>query len=138
MPLSNMAAVADAPAFGPESWAPVLILLAIAIVFAGGTLLLSSWVGPSGTGPVKGQPYEAGIPPTGSPHERFNIRFHLIAILFLLFDVEAVLLVPWAVLFGGPAGQHADTVLLVEALGFLAILIVGYVYAWRRGILRFD
>ena len=126
------------PTTSVSAWGPILLLLVIALVFAVGTLVLSSWVGRSRSGPVKGSPYEAGIAPAGPARGRFGVRYYLVAILFLVFDVEAVLLFPWAVLFGGPAGSHADTALLVEMFLFLLVLAVGLVYAWRRGVLAAD
>jgi NADH-quinone oxidoreductase subunit A len=108
------------------------------MVFAVGTLALSAWVGRSRRGPVKDMPFESGVVPTGSARRRFHIRYYLIALLFLLFDVEVVLLFPWAVLFG-PAARSPDAGMwLVEMFVFVAILLVGYVYAWRKGALRFD
>jgi NADH-quinone oxidoreductase subunit A len=122
----------------PGAWGPVLILLALAVVFAVGTIALSSLVGRRRTGAVKDMPYESGIEPVGDARRRFNVRFFVIAMIFLLFDVEAVLLFPWATIFGGAGGRSHDLVLLVEMFVFVAILLVGYVYAWRRGVLRFD
>jgi NADH-quinone oxidoreductase subunit A len=125
---------------GVSAWAAVGILLIIAVVFAVGTLVLSAWVGRSRRGPVKDSPFESGIVPTGSARRRFHIRYYLIALLFLLFDVEVVLLFPWAVLFGPAAAARSPDsgVWLVEMFVFVAILLVGYVYAWRKGALRFD
>jgi NADH-quinone oxidoreductase subunit A len=114
------------------------MLLLIAMVFAVGTLTLSAWVGRARRGPIKDTPFESGIVPTGSARRRFHIRYYLIALLFLLFDVEVVLLFPWAVLFGPGAQSPSAGMWLAEMFVFVAILLVGYVYAWRKGSLRFD
>ena len=124
---------------GPWSaWGPILMLLLIGIVFAVGTLTLSVLVGRSRSGPVKGAPYEAGVEPTGDARRPFNMRFYVIAMIFLLFDVETVLLVPWAVVFGGGGELGRSGLLLTEMFVFLDILLIGFLYAWRRGVLRFD
>ncbi|MDD4892319.1 MAG: NADH-quinone oxidoreductase subunit A [Phycisphaerae bacterium] len=118
----------------PSDWLPVAMLVLIAVVFAVGTLALSAMVGRSRRGPVKDSPYEAGVVPVGDARRRFHVRYYVIAMVFLLFDVEVVLLFPWAVLFNADRSGF----LLAEMFVFLAILAVGYVYAWRKGVLRFD
>ncbi len=132
-------ALAPAPASTEVSaWGPILILLLIAIVFAVGTIALSTLVGKRVTGPTKDMPYESGMDPIADARRRFNIRYYIVAMIFLLFDVETVLLFPWAILFGGDYGQTGSVLLLCEMFLFVAILMVGYVYAWRRGVLQFD
>jgi len=121
-----------------SAWGPILILLVIAVVFALGTVVMSSLLGRERHGPVKDLPYESGIVPSGDARRRFNVRYYVVAMIFLLFEVETVLLFPWAVIFGGPSAANRDSVLLAEAFAFLLILLVGYVYAWRRGVLEFD
>ena len=121
------------PAY-PSEWVAAGMMILIAAVFAFGVLILSALIGPSRTGPVKETPFESGVPPTGTAQRRFHVRYYVIALVFLLFDVEVVLLFPWAVMFSAtPTG-----LLLAEMATFLAILAVGYVYAWRKGVLRFD
>ncbi len=129
--------LAAGEAAGPGSWGPVLALLVIAAAFGAGTVAVSALFGRRRTGPVKDMPYESGMAPAGLARRRFSVRYYLLAILFLLFDVEVVLLFPWAVIFGGPGGQR-DGALLAEMFLFIGILLVGYVYAWRRGVLQFD
>lgn len=140
-----LASLADTPTVlarvgGNEvsTWGPILILLLIAVVFAVGTVALSSLVGRSVTGRVKSGPYESGIDPVTDARRRFNVRYYIVAMIFLLFDVETVLLFPWAILFGGDPTRGGGLLLLWEMFVFVAILLVGYVYAWRRGVLQFD
>jgi len=88
---------------------------------------------------LKDAPYESGMPPLGSARERFSIKFYLVAMLFIVFDIETVFLIPWGTIyFGGAGGALRMGFLLVEMLVFLAILGVGYVYVWKRGALEWD
>ena len=127
-----------------SSWAPVVLLLHIAIGFAVGNLVLSLLIGPSRTGPGKETTYESGMMPVGDTRQRFNVRFYIVAMIFLVFDVEIVFMYPWATIFA-PATQ-AGTVggfdfagfLLVEMFIFVAILLLAYFYAWGKGVFRWD
>jgi NADH-quinone oxidoreductase subunit A len=115
---------------------PVLILLVIGAVIGGAAVLLSSLLGPKIRNPRKDQPFECGVPAYGDARRRFSVRFYLVAILFLLFDVEAVFFFPWAVVFReflalGPA-------ILWSMSFFVAILLVGYWYVLRKGALEWD
>ncbi len=125
-------------------YGPVLILLLVAAGMAGFIIVASALLGPRRRGPTKHIPYESGIDPTGDARGRFNVRFFLVALLFLLFDVEVVFLWPYApLLFRSGAGE-ADALgvtklfLLVEMAIFLGILVFGYVYAWRKGAFQWD
>lgn len=123
-----------------SSWAPVVLLLLIAIGFVVGTIALSLWVGPRRDGPAKSQTYESGMTPIGTAHRRFNVRFYMVAMIFLVFDVEIVFFYPWATIFAQAAAQNApgSGVLLVEMLVFAGILLVAYVYAWGKGVFRWE
>jgi NADH-quinone oxidoreductase subunit A len=124
----------------PGDWAPVALLSLIALAFSGGTLALSIWVGPKRTGAVKESTYEAGMVPIGDARRRFNVRFYLVAMIFLVFDVEIVFFYPWATLFPQSAA-HADPsagFLLAGMIVFVAILLVAYLYAWAKGVFRWD
>ena len=90
--------------------------------------------------PVKETPYESGMPPLGSAHERFSVKFYLVAVLFIIFDIETVFLIPWGTIFfgGDQTGGPSMGFLLVEMLVFLMILFVGYVYVWKRGAFQWD
>jgi len=126
------------------AYGPVLVLLLVAAGMAGFIIAASALLGPRRRGPTKHIPYESGIDPTGDARGRFNVRFFLVALLFLLFDVEVVFLWPYApLLFRAGAGE-ADALgvtklfLLVEMAIFLGILVFGYVYAWRKGAFQWD
>ena len=125
-----------------SSWAPVVLLLLIAIGFAVGNLVLSLIIGPSRTGPGKETTYESGMVPVGDTRKRFNVRFYIVAMIFLVIDVEIVFFYPWASIFprvaASPAFADQSTVLLVEMLVFAALLLVAYLYAWGKGIFRWD
>jgi len=125
-----------------SSWAPVVLLLLIAIGFAGGNLVISLLVGPSRTGPGKETTYESGMMPVGDTRKRFNVRFYIVAMIFLVIDVEIVFFYPWASIFprvaASPVFHGQSTVLLVEMLVFATLLLVAYLYAWGKGIFRWD
>jgi len=114
-----------------NGYVPLFIFLLVALGFAGGTLLVALVIRPNRPDPEKLAPYECGSPPLMEAHERFSIRFYLLGILFLLFDVEAMFLFPWAVKYDA-LGLFG----FVEMMLFIAILLVGYLYAWRKGALE--
>jgi NADH-quinone oxidoreductase subunit A len=111
----------------------VLILMALALVVACAMLVLSWVLGPKRPDPVKLQPYECGMTPIGGARVRFSVKFYLIAMLFILFDVEAIFLYPWAVVH-----RQLGLFGLVEMGIFMAILVVGYVYIWKRGAFEWE
>jgi NADH-quinone oxidoreductase subunit A len=121
-----------------------LILLAFVAVNAGALIGLSHLLTPRRPTPLKDMPYESGMPPLGSARERFSVKFYLVAMLFIVFDIETVFLIPWGTIFFQSSGAAAATAgpgmgfLLVEMLVFMAILAVGYVYVWKRGALQWD
>jgi len=129
---------------GPAAWLPVVLLLVIGLVFAIGTLTLSVIVGPSRTGPAKALTYESGMVPVGDARRRFNVRFYIVAMIFLVFDVEIIFFYPWATVFSdtvagqSPAGAVSGTVLLLEMLVFTGILLVAYLYAWGKGVFKWE
>ena len=92
---------------------------------------------------LKDSPYESGMPPLGGAHERFSVKFYLVAMLFIIFDIETVFLIPWGAIYfdgGGAAGGGGPSTgfLLAEMLLFMLILAVGYVYVWKRGALQWN
>lgn len=113
----------------------VLILMAIGATVAGGALLVTHLV-PIRKNVVKMSMYECGVPTIGDAKGRFSVRFYLIAILFLLFDVEAVFFYPWAVVY--KKYLSVNGFILVEMLFFTAILLVGYIYVLKKGALDWD
>jgi NADH-quinone oxidoreductase subunit A len=121
----------------PRDWVREYVTLVILIGFvavnAVGMLALSHLVSPQRPTPIKGSPYESGMTPIGSAHERFSVKFYLVAMLFIIFDIETVFMIPWGVAFR-TLGLYG----LVEMAVFILILLVGYVYAWKRGALEWD
>ena len=112
---------------------PIGILVVLATLFAAGNILLSSVLGPRRPNPDKLSPYECGIVPVGTARQRFSVSFYLVAMLFIIFDMEIVFLYPWAVVF------HDLKVFGLMAMGtFLVILLVGYFYAWKKGGLEWE
>jgi len=129
------AARAAAPGGPLTAYWPVLIFLAVAAVFPVLPVVLGRLVRPSLFQKAKARPYECGIDPATDAHDRFTVRFYLVAMLFLIFDVETIFLLPWAVVFMGNDFSFT-TFALVEMFVFLGILVVGYYYAWRKGALE--
>ena len=102
---------------------------------------LSHLLAPRKPTALKDSPYESGMPPLGNAHERFSVKFYLVAMLFIIFDIETVFLIPWGAIYlngAGSAGGPSTGFLLVEMLLFMLILAVGYVYVWKRGALQWD
>lgn len=141
-PALNLLAAADDPR---TAWAPVLLLLIIGIGFAVGNVLISVIVGPSRTGPGKETTYESGMVPIGDTRRRFNVRFYIVAMIFLVFDVDIIFMYPWATIFPGAVrsremlnGVDVGGMLLIEMFIFVALLLVAYLYAWGKGVFRWD
>lgn len=112
---------------------PILLFFVAAVVFAGGSVLLSSLVGPRRPDRVKLEPYECGIAPVGLARERFSVKFYLVAMLFIVFDIEIIFLVPWAVIY-----RDLGWFGFLEMGAFLLVLVLGLVYVWRKGGLEWD
>jgi len=109
---------------------PLLVHFLIVVAVAAAILGLSAWVGVKRPSESKLSPYECGSPPVGDARERFSVSFYLVAMLFILFDVEAVFLYPWAVVF-----KSLKWFGFVEMLLYIAVLLAGYVYVWKKGAL---
>ena len=117
---------------------PILVLVAIAAIFGLASVTLSSLIGPKKPSLVKLMPYECGNEPIGTARERFSVKFYLIAMLFILFDIEAVFLYPWAVMFKPFIAAGLGAFIFIEMLVFIAILFVGYIYIWKKGALEWE
>lgn len=115
------------------AYLPILLLVIVAIGFGLASLVLSSLIGPKKFSVLKLSPYESGCEPVGTARERFSIKFYLIAMLFILFDIEAVFLYPWAILY-----KKLGVFGLVEMGLFIVILFVGYIYVWKKGALEWE
>jgi NADH-quinone oxidoreductase subunit A len=139
--LSALLLQANAPAAtaGPgnplTAYWPVMIFFAVAAVFPILPVVLGRFVRPNLYGKAKMRPYECGIDPVTEAHDRFTVRYYIVAMLFLIFDVETIFLLPWAIIFMGDDFSFTKFALL-EMFVFIGILIVGYYYAWRKGALE--
>jgi NADH-quinone oxidoreductase subunit A len=122
-----------------SSYLPVAIIIVMAITFAVANVFLSLVIGPRRAGQTKGLTYESGMNTVGTARKRFNVRFYLIAMVFLVFDVEIMFLYPWAVTFPNVAeGSQEAAIWLGRILFFLFTTIVAYLYGLRKGVFRFD
>jgi NADH-quinone oxidoreductase subunit A len=141
--------MSDMLAYHP--FAPVFVLFVIVAVMTAGILALTHLVGPKRPGMRKEYPYESGMPVVGDARQRFNVRFYLVAVFFLMFDVEVLFLWPWAPLFHETAAAkpspiaaqmiaagHGREFLLVVMGLFVVILLLGYLYDWRKGVFEWN
>ena len=119
------------------SYVPIFILMIIALSIGGSILILSSLLGGGEENKRKNMPFECGVPQFGSPKQRFSIRFYLIAILFLLFDVEGIFFFPWALVYQKFLSINRSFVLL-EMLFFSSVLFIGYLYVVRKDALEWE
>lgn len=122
-----------------QTYYPIFIFILFILAFSGATLTLAHLIGPHKKTPVKDMPYESGMDPIGDARQRFDVKFYLIAILFLVFDVELLFLYPWAVVAYREQPllpEGLSRVVFWEIMVFLLTLVVAYVYAWRKGVFR--
>ena len=118
---------------GLAQYLPIVLMLGLAAAFAVGSLGVSSLLRPKRPTPAKLSPYECGIVPEVNPKERFPVKFYVVAMLFILFDIETIFLFPWAVTF-----RQLGLFGLVEMVVFIALVFVAYVYVWQRGGLEWE
>ena len=119
-----------------QAYIPVLLVVAFVVANAILMLGLSHVLSSYRLTPVKLAPYESGMPVLGDARERFSVKFYLVAMLFIIFDIETVFMLPWAAAFNQLTELRG--LLLVEMLVFVVILAVGYIYIWKRGALEWD
>lgn len=119
-----------------QNYLPVLALLIIAVVIPAVILILTHRLGPRKPSERKLSMYESGMPPVGGAHPKFSIRFYILAMLFILFDIEVVFMYPWAVIY--KKWISVSSFILIEGLIFISILLVGYIYIWRKGALEWE
>ena len=113
-----------------QSWLSILLLFALGLGFGVFTVFISQFLGPRAVTPEKQAPYECGVPPVGDARERQSVKFYLVAMVFLLFDIEVAFLYPWAMALrdlGWPG--------YIQIVTFFMVLLVGFVYVWRKGVL---
>ncbi len=115
----------------PQNYVPIFLFVAVIAVLIPVTLLAAKLVRPENPSKAKLMPYECGIDPVDSARGRYTVRFYIVAILFVVFDVETIFLLPWAAQF-----NYMGLFGLVEMLIFLAILIVGFIWVWKKGALE--
>jgi NADH-quinone oxidoreductase subunit A len=116
-----------------QGWFSILLLMILGAAFGAGSIVLSTFLGPRKPSPEKSAPYECGMPPVSDARERHPIKFYLIAMIFLLFDIEVAFLYPWAMALrdlGWPG--------FVQIIVFFGILVSGYAYVWKKGALTWD
>ncbi|MDE3076356.1 MAG: NADH-quinone oxidoreductase subunit A [Chloroflexota bacterium] len=115
----------------PANYIGVALFVVVGMAFGGGTFLIAALIRPNNPNPIKLDTYECGISNVTGARDRFNIRYYVLAMLYLVFDLEVVFLYPWAVQY-----DQLGLFGLVEMLLFVVILLIGYFYAWRKGALE--
>jgi NADH-quinone oxidoreductase subunit A len=116
-----------------SDFAPILVFLAVCVAFGAGVQALASWLGPRRPSAAKDLPYECGIVPVESARRRFSVSFYVTAMLFIIFDVESIFLLPWATIV-----RQLKIFGIVEMGVFIGALLIGLVYVWAKGALRWD
>jgi NADH-quinone oxidoreductase subunit A len=119
-----------------SDYLPIVLLFLIAGGFAVTNIVISYFVGPKKPNPVKLSPYESGVPSFGDARLRFSVKFYLVAMLFIIFDIEVVFLYPWAIVFTDLLAQ--GPFIFYEMVVFLGVLALGLAYVWRKGGLEWD
>jgi len=121
--------------FNLLDYLPIVLMFVVAFGFAAGNVLLSQLVGQRKATRTKTMPYECGKDPVGTARERFSIKFYMVAMIFILFDIELIFLMPWAVVFRKLVVEDGLRWLAyVEMMLFVALLLIGYVYVWKKGL----
>lgn len=116
----------------PTEYLPILIMMVIASVMGAAIITIGSIVRLRRPYPDKLMPYESGIPPVGEPRQRFRVSYYIVAMMFVIFDVEAIFLYPWALIF-----DDLGLFGLVEMMIFIVLLAIGYIYAWKKKAFEF-
>jgi NADH-quinone oxidoreductase subunit A len=125
--------------FSLLDYAPIGVMFLVAIGFAASQILVTQLIGPRKRTATKLMPYESGKDPVGSARDRFSIKFYTVAVIFLLFDIEVLFMIPFAVAFKELLAQEKistiafGTIAFVEIMIFISTLVVGYIYVWRKG-----
>ena len=126
--------IEDTPIY--QNYIPLLVLMIVATIIPLAILVLTNILGPKKPSERKLSVYESGMPPVGDAHPKFSIKFYIIGMLFILFDIEIVFMYPWAVIY--KQWISTSVFILIEGLVFIGILLVGYIYAWKKGALEWE
>src|SRR2546426_12451196 len=118
------------PTTHPELYFPIVVQAIIAMALAAGLIAGSTLLGKKARSPLKDTPYESGMAPTGTARERFSVKFYLVGMIFILFDIEAIFLYPWAVVY-----RDLKLFGFFEMLVFIGLVLVGFFYVWKKGAL---
>jgi NADH-quinone oxidoreductase subunit A len=121
-----------------KQYLPILMIFTIAMGFGVMNIAISHLMGQKNSTRAKLSPYECGMDPVGSARQRFSVKFYLVAMLFILFDIEAIFLVPWAVVFKSLSVTLSKPFVFFEMMIFIGVLLVGYVYAWKKGLFEWN
>ena len=121
-----------------KEYLPILIVFIFVMGFAVTNIVLSYVIGKHKNTRAKLMPYECGMDPVGSARQRFSVKFYLVAMLFILFDIEAIFLVPWAVVFKSLIERLSRPFVFFEMMIFIAVLLVGYIYVWKKGMFEWN
>ena len=131
------------PQFDLAAYYPIFLYLLVILAFVVGTMVVAHTVGPRRNTPVKLMPYESGMDPIGDARQRFDVKYYLVAIMFLVFDVELLFLYPWAVIsYGAAPAVDAEAFQAFKpyrfwgVMLFLVLLAIAYVYDWRKGVFK--
>ncbi len=121
------------PATYAQTWFPVLVQVLIAIAVASAMIGLSAVIGRRVRDSVKSTPYESGMPPVGNARQRLSVKFYLVAMVFIVFDIEAIFLYPWAVVY-----RQLRLFAFFEMLLFIVLVLCGFFYIWKKGVLNWS
>ena len=116
-----------------QGWVSIFLLSLLGVAFAAGSIIMARFLGPRKPTAEKEAPYECGMPPVGDARERHSVKFYLVAMIFLLFDIEVAFLYPWAM-----AIRDLRWMGFVQVLVFFVILMAGYAYVWKKGVLDWN
>lgn len=121
-----------------KEYLPILIIFVFVTGFAVTNVILAYIIGKHKDTRAKLMPYECGMDPVGSAHQRFSVKFYLVAMIFILFDIEAIFLIPWAVVFKTLIHTLSKPFVFFEMMIFIAVLFVGYIYVWKKGLFEWN
>lgn len=116
-----------------NQYIPLIVMIIAAVGTAAGMMAIATFIGPKKEFPEKMEPFECGVTQVSNPQARFSVRFYIVAMLFIIFDIEAVFMFPWAVIF-----KELGLFGFIEMMAFILVLAVGLVYIWKKGALEWE